>query len=97
MPFLRTVVRSPDSDLMVNSSILSASTVNALSFLSASLAGRPLRFDEVEVGAERNEHDEQPTNERSPASYRLRHQVCTPPSRMNPGMISTVSQKMKRS
>ena len=35
-PLFRSVVRSPDSDLIVNSSILSASTVNAFSFFSAS-------------------------------------------------------------
>jgi hypothetical protein len=38
-PFFRRVVRSPDSDLIVTSSIESASTANALSFLSASSPG----------------------------------------------------------
>ncbi len=34
-------------------------------------------------------------SERSPRIYRLRHQVCTPPSRINPGMMNTVSQKIR--
>ena len=97
VPVFLSVVRSPDSDLIVE--LVDLVRLDGEDLLLLVGIGRiALRLDEIQVRAEARADDEQ-EQERSdsPHRYRLRHQVWMPARNTRPGRITIVNQAITRS